>query len=435
MSKKSFFLYGSILVSLITIITILIIRIWLSSPLIISEQSYGFLLELRNYIGNFSSYFIILNIVLSLISFILFIFFLKKEKGESYLLSLGIFVLTPTFIYTIFNPDYNIISIFLTSLILFCIRLGKNISILCAILLILIVSMLPFSVSLLALLLILAFSSLGGISQKTKKTILNLFFTGLFITLIKSLIFRDIHITNPSEILSVFFSFLLEFGNSNGVSIIFIIITILSLFTLWIKKSHTEKILFILIIISLLTQNIFYFSFFLIMISGKFIEIFFMQEWHIKTYKIASLLLLSFFLVLNLFFFMENYLDASPTDLDMSHYMIISQISSQDSYILYDPEKSSSAEFYSKKKIFSNYGDELEEKISSQIFYSTSLEYTCSLLSEYNISHIIITEEMKERIWSDEKKGLLVMVEDKGKFEQILSLGQIKIYQRKNSCI
>lgn len=427
------------LLTLIVLVAPALIRYLFFDNLPIGEQAYYHLNAAKtdaefktpyHYLMNYINP-VILQVVLGLLSVILFYFMLKKLnfKNESFYACL-VLVLSPIFIYTftIISPHSLAVFLMILGSWLF-IQDNKIISASAAI---------PFvlaSYNIFNSLLILII--LGSyILYKKEKIYLAASIAAIIVIL-------SIYLKNPFlisyEIVSKtnFMERLLsDFGGLLGFSVFGLVLLIIGIAAHGKKKLYTYPLfIFFIIMFFVKPESTIYFNFLVAFFGGVGLYKISRTKWNINLIK--DLILIVF--VCGILFSAVSYgkiLSLSGPDNNIkdsmewlsekkervvfSHYsygFIIRELANQN--VIMDS--------------MSRYADNYEELLndSNMLLYSRNLEGTEKILKKHNIYYILIDKRMREMIWEGEEDGLLFLLKNPETFENVYSEKGVDIWRYK----
>jgi len=419
MKKKEILKYGSFIIYIFLIFFLVVSRINKKYPFLVFEETYKIL--------NLFSENVLLNQYLILISFFilfltLIIVFLIMDGQKNLVVPLSLFIISPTFVFYSINPTFEIISFFILVLVLLLAFKEKSIL---AFLTAVLAGLINGVFALLTALVFVAIA--GSIHNITQKKILKNCFV---ITLISGVLFSPFNNTSfivNRNVFQTLSSFIIELGNFYAVATIFILIAIFGLITFWIRKSSYEIYLSLLILSSILYGKLFFFSFGIILLSGKFINFFYSIDWEIKEFKIITEILIVFLILFSHFFFISSYVVEKPTLNEIELFYHLNYF--QQGNIVTDHRQGYSIEYYTPHNTITKFDSYESRRVAELIFYSTNLDRTKELIREHDVDYIIISESMREEVWQSANRGLLIIIKDADTFRQILELEDYKIYE------
>jgi hypothetical protein len=236
--------------------------------------------------------------------------------------------------------------------------------------------------------------------------------------------------------IEIFFS---EFGSFFGFGLFEFTIAFFGFFILLFEKN--KKILLttsgLIIFFSILIIDLRLYSLIIITaINSKIIYHLYQKKWNINWLK--QIVLITIFCGL-LFSSISHAIimsDAPPSSKTIQGLLVLSK--KDPGIILTDKEYDSFSRFISKQEIFPKKEISPEEMGDYlNILHSTDMKETEALLKKYSIKYIFITQEMKTgKIWTKEDSGLLLLIQNKKKFKEIIKNEKIEIweviYEKKN---
>lgn len=404
----------SVVVSLAIICTITVIRIYKNKPSISDNGTFG-LIDKLSFINLGETHWSLIGISL----FILILVSLKviSKKNSVFDYALILTALSPTFLYYAINPQINILFLFLLSLILLTTNYEKKIfTIILSTLLLSFNSGMILFASLMFLLL-----QFYHKEQKYLRNIFALLFVG---AILKLVYFKDTVFSK--ELILNLVMFVQEFGLHYGVSIIVIIFAVLGLISFWSRRSYPEVILILMTIISIAINEILLFNAIIIYYAAKMIKQFSETNWEVKALETGVLILIVLLFINSLSILISETTNGPPVEEEIKIYEQLDGFSGK---TLYDFKRGYTLDYYTD---LSSYAKDVRgdnAKIATQIYYSTKLSNTVSLLREEGIKYILITEEMTEKYWDNKTTGLLIMANDPDYFKLVYSEDEFKLWE------
>jgi hypothetical protein len=411
---------------------ILIGRSSRGKTLIFDEQSFAFLthFELTTGISSVTSLaFCLPCLIVSALLFCSIIVGLLFTFRTDLFYPLALFSLTPTAINAILNPSLVTVTIFLTLIIIIC--LEYRLSILSYILALL-VGFTSLELGILSALLILSASTAKNNSKSVEKEYHKAFFVILFTTVVISVLFNALSLPIEINIFQTLVNNIFEFGNPQGISLVIVLIAVLGLLTAWIQNGKFEIAVSLLLIASLLLQNMLFLVFAACLIGGKVLEFLYSAAWESKFFKQASFFLIILMLISIPVLAAHDFINGPPNTSHTSLSKDIKTIDIQESY-LYRVEYSHTLSFLTGANIIPKNHENDEVQLANLAYYSADLERTKEILDELEVSYIIITESMKEDIWNGEQKGLLIMITNTDTFSVVKQTNDYTIYEVKKA--
>ncbi len=321
-------------------------------------------------------------------------------------------------LYNTINFNLNILGLFFLILTLYLIENKKyNLSYLSALGIIIA----PFYTAIIFSFIILAF----GFLQKDKQYYFA-FLEIFYLTTVAGFFAKSIYFLSLNNIITNSKIFIQEFGNYSGIGLIFILMAGLSFFIFLNKKSLFEPTLFLAGIISILDQNILALNILVLLFSSQLIKYFLAMDWEVKIFKVFSLIFILVIILNSLTFFTNGYINNGLNSQDVSTYSFLEL--KEDGVVIGNFNKINAIAYYSKKQTLDKY-NESDISFANDVYYSTQINKTMTLLYERNIKYLIIDQEMQRDIWSSNKKGLLIMITNDNYFKLIYSDEKVKMYE------
>ncbi len=251
----------------------------------------------------------------------------------------------------------------------------------------------------------------------------------LFLVHVKSFIFS----LSQFNFEYLFVSFFSEFGSSFGFGIFELF---LAGFGFVLLLSHKKKyyslffILAVVLVFSFFLPRLRIYSLLIICFFNMFIICKLVSyKWFIKGLK--NLVLLTIFCGL-LFTSISHAVaisDSSPSLEFVQSLMILSQ--KKPGKVLTSQDYANFIEFYSAKKPLIGH-----EEVSSGFFsdylnmlYSSDISETIELMKKYYVKYIIVTPEMKSRLWSRDDQGLIYLLGHSKYFKRIIQNNKVKVWE------
>lgn len=423
--KRELYILTSFLASFLFVISGLIF-LKSDSSFIVSEQTYEILNSPSNSIYEmllsyfFGAYSFLIPIVLYLgiATCILLLYLMYQSKPWSKYFVLGSILLSfsPSFIYYTLNLSEGVFILFLSLCLWLC--LEKKQTIISSIVAILL------SFSSLEYVLVVSLMLLY-LLRKSKVEVYSLFGAIILISVIKHIWYPSVNFISVQNVLPVLSSFIFEFGNYTGVSIMLLGTSLVAFFYLFFKKYfYSLSIYVVTVLLSIFTQNPFLFNILIIVFSTIVFSIFLRMNWHFYFFKISSYVIVILLFSVTLIAFTQAYLQDSPSGDDLVLYNSLSNFNI--GKVAYIDSKTQQLTYFSGISSFPN---TLEgKKVFSQILYSTDIEFTRDLLYENNISHVLITPELEQLYFDNEMRGLLVNINDESYFRLIYQTDNYSLY-------
>ena len=179
-------------------------------------------------------------------------------------------------------------------------------------------------------------------------------------------------------------------------------------------------------VISIYSGSIIIFNLVMIYFAAKVIKQFSESEWKVKAFEFGVILLASLLIINSISIVAVGTITEAPIRIEKEGYENVARLSG---IILYDPTEGNILEYYTELTPFAKSEDTINAKISSQIFYSSILDLTLSLIEENQISYVMIDEDMVEKYWNNQERGLLIMVHNQEHFKIIHSDQHMQVYE------
>jgi hypothetical protein len=405
---------------------LVIILLFITNTLFLRSSQGAFVVEEGTYQGlqsisllNFIPPNVVIQIIIGL-AYVLIIgmlLFIRNKITEKVFITSVIFITSPPVVYGFLNMQLSLLVFILTTFIWASIQKNNKII---TFTLAVITSLAVFPLAIGYACGLFALKKYSKNEELLKHTFLIIFCTSL----IKALFIQTTFIPTPT--ISVISQFVQEFGSYYGLSFMMIMLAILG--AVLVAKHRSLFVgTVLMVLIGLLYQDTLLASIGTLIFASILIHKISTMVWTAKAFQIGVYIFLAISILNAGVIFSLGYIDSVPSN-DLTHtYQAFENISTQE--VLVPLEAAHYFEYTSKKKAFSTSDTLIKQKISNQIYHSTDLNRTITLLQDNNISHIVITEEMLTDIWKNKQKGLLIMVSNEKHFQVIYSGTSSVIYQ------
>lgn len=382
----------------------------------------------------------ILPFLFGILSFILLGKILRHFSNDEVFihLSLLLFILSPTFIYTFSFTNSLFIAFFLSLAAFFFFIQKKRKWYSLPILFILPLFNLFIACTLLLILFLYSF-----LWKEERKKLFSLLFLSsiLSATLYYGYIFYNTGLPQTVNFEAqnqfVFFQkFFFDLGSPYGLGIFIGILAIVGIASLWDKKY--SNLFFFFSTISLfflsffLPESLLFLSLFLLFLASKGFLHLLSVEWSSIQYKKFILLIILSGLTFSAISQMNHLIESSPDDAALEGLAFLAK---QDAGVVFtDYTRGIWVSAAGHKNVLDkNYifvSDAQERFVDSQeLFYSRDLEKTKELFEKYDISYVWVDAEMKEKIWEYDTEGLLFILQYTKSFKKIYDKNGIEIWR------
>lgn len=329
-----------------------------------------------------------------------------------------LFVLSPPVIYSVINPNIELVFITIFISILNAIYFKKKI----ALAGLLTVSILFNSYHIL----FTAFGVLAAHIFLKDKYLKKIFLGFVAIAIIKGFYLNEIWLWGSGKFITQFTGFIQEFGAHYGISIIIVLMGVVGLILFWSKNSQIEIIAGIMATISIYAGNMILLNLIVIYFAAKIIQQFVESKWEVKAFEFAIIILTILLFVNSATILITETINEGPSKIEVTGYTNIADI---EGIALYDVQKGNTLEYYTQLESFNEEKESIPDKISNQIYHSTKLDFTVELVKNNNINYIIINEDMRKEYWDGDEKGLLIMIQDEEYFKIIYEDEYMRVYK------
>ena len=373
----------------------------------------------------------VLSVILGLASSILFYFILRKFMNSiTSLLSVLIFILSPSFLY-LFNTisDFSFVSFFILLTLFFMIR-NNNLAFL-------LLLFIPFF-GLLHLIIVSFLLFVYSFSRKDFKwlLVLPIFFIAMIIYLF-SYGLPELFTFNVIEN-KVFLNLISDFGSS-GLSLFTLILSIFGLSLLWEQKYKNISIylliLFLLVMMNFSINVILYLSFFISLIAALGAMKILTTDWKTKKIRNAIFYILLIGILFSFLTFFNNFYDQNPNQAIMESFDFLDDELNDDDVIFSHYSRGHWISYFSESKNFmdSNFAfapDANKRFIDAEeFFYPRELEKAEGMIEEYSLDYIWLDKDLKDELWDEDEEGLQFLLEYSNKFKKIYSQNDIEIWR------
>jgi hypothetical protein len=228
-----------------------------------------------------------------------------------------------------------------------------------------------------------------------------------------------------------------DFGGLIGFGIFHIIVAVVGLFSTWKnKKEYTVFYVLLagLFLVSILMNTNYnaYLNLVMAYLVGIGLISVAKRQWNVALLKNIVLLILFCGLLFSTLSYAKRASDMGPDPEMVSSLKWLSVLSN--GKVFSYPGYSDYITYFGRKPAMIGTGQSENTiqllNITTEIFYSRRLEYTKSLLSEQNISYIVIDNKMRQGlVWMREDQGLLFLLRNNETFRKIYSGGTSEIWE------
>jgi hypothetical protein len=400
-----------------------------------TEKTYALILD-NTHIYNFITSWIaidplvlamILSISLSLI-YIIIVYLITKKffPHEISLVASFLIVFTPIFTYSLLVFNDNILAVIIVLLSLYLIILEHNILKIIGI-------TLSFSIPFISLFHVFTFTLLLWTYTTYNRRVRYMFYiTSALLLALAAIqhIGTHIEIRIRENLLS---GTLTDLGGMYGFGTFTIILAIIGFSYSWSRKKELWPVyisLFFLLFSWIFTPDAgLLLMIFLSVFSGYALIRFHINRWKLTQIKKVSILLIYCGLLFSFISYTTVLTSEQPNrntidNLEMLKPKIKGEV------ILTDIELKTYIEYFTDNTVINQDKNDRIKNDTNKILYGRNLDKAIALLVDYNISHIIITEEMKNgKIWREDGEGLLFLLQNKDTFKKIFNTTTIEAWK------
>ena len=377
---------------------------------------------------------IALPVILGIIMLIVFILTLKQMGIDRERITTIVFlvILSPTFL-TIFStlnePSLILVLMFLAFYLLITFK-----SVILQILSFFIFTATLFF-DLFTAVIAIAFFMLGYSMEKAKKGVIRLwiiFFIVVVLIYYKSGQFYMLFAYAKEPYLGVLLS---DIGSSMGLSIFFLVLSLVGLGVFWKRKGELWLIYLIVLLVGigfLLFKNpaMPYALFFLGIFAGFGSYRILVSQWKLKMLKDLTLLLI----LCGLFFSTLSYLNrikASDMDGTLLDSLKWIQKNGKEGSVLSYQGYGFAIEYISNMPaVTDDFSSEKFINLSNYLFMLRNLDRIRQISEEYNIRYILITPEMKTgTVWSGKDEGILFLLRNNDIFRKVYEKNGVEVWE------
>lgn len=381
----------------------------------------------------------ILPFVLGILSFLLFWKILHSFSEDPVFvnLSLLLFILSPTFIYT-FSFTNSLFIAFFLSLAAFYFYTQKKRRWMS----IPIVMLLPlFNIVLsCAFLFLLFFYSFFGKKERKK-----LFFLLLLSTLLVSGLYYGyilFHTGLPEQLslqtesqFQLFQKLFFDLGSSYGLGMFISILSCIGIASLWERKYRTPffflSMSFLLFFSFIRPESLLFLSLFLVLFAAKGFLALLSMEWTNTQYKHFFILIIISGLVFSSISQMNSLVSSPPNDVVIDGLRFLAE--QKEGVVFTDYSRGIWIEASGHTSVLDEnylFVEDAEERFvdSKELYFSRDFEKTKALFEKYDVSYVWIDSEMKEDIWDYDTEGLLFILQYTKDFKLIYDKEGVEIW-------
>jgi len=385
-------------------------------------------------------YLILIPMLASLVSLILFFLLLKELKmniQQKFFIML-VLLLSPSFIFMSGTLNEFCISIMLilTGLYLF-IKFDR----LLPSLFIFLISILFGLINSIIILFLMLFISELEPNKKIKTNII-LVWTIIFSFLYHTSLYFTENISSKFQIFGVnhIQSFISDLGGLFGIGVYTIILAGIGIVLTWDFKQKLKNIYYLLISLILIAlyfdYSLIYLNFFISIFAGLALTNLLERKWEMEFLEEFTILIMIYGLLFSAISYTERAIASEPDISIQESLNWLDHNSNQGDNVFSYYNKGFWIEYFANKPVITDsLFDYKDAKIrfndSNEIFYSRDLEKTKQLLDKYQIKYIFIDDAMKNgQIW-DEKKGLWYLLTNNETFNNVYEKNNIEIWEYK----
>lgn len=373
----------------------------------------------------------IIPFICSLFSVFLFYFVLKNLGFDQLkrIMILIVFLLSPIFIYTasLSTPFCVIVLLDLLGFYLFMKKEKKAFII--SLVVFVIASL--FSLSNLVVILLLTLSYTWAFDKKknrfyTLAFLLVAVFLFYYVTIyFKPGLFSSLNITKAG----ILQKFVTDLGGVLGFSVFTLLLSILGFAIAWGNKRKFYKIYLIMIAVIIYSffynYAVVYSNFIISILAGLALASLIKRKWSLNLIRNLSILLLFCSLIFSAVSYTVRVSDQQPLPELMDALDWLRENSNDDNVVFSHYTKGFWIEFQAQRQVvvdsLSDTSIDYQNRIddSSQIFNSWNIIQTREFLTKYNVSFILITEDMSEGlVWNKPDQGLAYLVRNSETFKK-----------------
>jgi hypothetical protein len=207
----------------------------------------------------------------------------------------------------------------------------------------------------------------------------------------------------------------LELGEFGGMSLFVFFCALVGFSQSWQKSKYTNIGPFIIIIIGFFIPGLYvYASIICAYYASVFVTKLYLTDWVNSFLKVSCIILVYFFVILLYALFVESTLLQSPSITEKAEF---ESLNYNNGIFFTHPDSAYALNAFENITVPIYTDSEYEI-----IYYGTNMNQTLQLLLRENVTHILITFEMKNgEIWNSSSSGLLFLLKDENVFFKIPS--------------
>lgn len=234
--------------------------------------------------------------------------------------------------------------------------------------------------------------------------------------------------------------FLSDFGSNFGFGVFTLLSSFVGMVVIWNYKRKYYA-LYVLIIASiiksfLVNELIIYSSIAVSVLAGLGFSYFFKRDWEIADLKNVVLLLLFCGLLFSSIAYIKNIVYNNPDEELVDALTWVKENTADDSIVFAHSSYGFWIEYFSDRKVFldsnsynSKNSDELIN-VSNAIFNEYNFRRLRSFLKNYNITHVLISDDLKDGlVWNRPDRGLDFMKSDRETFKRVYNSSHIEVFE------
>ena len=451
-SKSKLFLISLFILSLVILSIPLLIRFFSRGTLLIGEQPYlhlsiakriisgelryslfstqvNFYHLLLAYLGTFFGLeyvALILPLVMGAVSLTLFYSILRNLLSDTRIALLATLLLlfSPAFFYLslVSTPDILLVPLLLLSFIL--LLSGKRLSLVISWLILLAASLHdPFVLLLSVLLFLIVFFYSKGDRRLRKWLLIILVLVGISYHAFAPRILTGLYLFRGN----ILRDSVTDLGGLVGFGIFYILLILGGFVSSWSRKRafyplHLAILMLIAAMLLLNENRNIYLNLLLTYFAALGLVALLARKWETPPLRTLTIIIVLCGLLFSTLSYTQRIITSGPDQDTVSGLKWLS--TQQEGKVLSYPNYQGWIEYYGEKPVF------VQLNTTNQIFYSRNLAATKSLLTENNISYILIDDAMRNGlIWTRNEQGLLFLFRNNETFKRIYSTQRTEIWE------
>ena len=234
-----------------------------------------------------------------------------------------------------------------------------------------------------------------------------------------------------------------DFGADYGISMFLLILSFIGILKLWEEK-YKNVILYITFIVFVILlffslSVMFYFNFLIVFFAALGINKIIKRKWDSELVKKLTILFFIFGLIFSCFTFINSELNEAPSKELVGSLEFIDRNTNKDTVILshysYGVFINSIA---NRKNVMDDnfyYVQDLDERYQdiNFLFYTRDLDNALEIFKKYNITYILINDEMRNGlVWTKSNEGLLYLLDNNPRiFDKAYNNAKMEIWEIK----